>query len=195
MRTIIIFESYEGQTRRIVERVAERVHAAGGSVGLFDASQQTAPLRLNTTDRVILAAPVHERRHPKNFELLVATSLEDLAAVPTLMLSVSLKAAFPEGRDEAQDFLDEMKMRTGFTPDRELLVAGAIRSDNYDYYQRQIVQHVLLHNVDVDVSDGPREFTDWLALRDAVDGFLAEASGGGSVVDLETSARGRVERT
>ena len=75
-------------------------------------------------DAVILAASVHQRRHPRNFEALLVAHKAELDKRRTLLLSVSLNAAFPEGLEEAQDYVDEMKMRTGFEPDDELLVAG-----------------------------------------------------------------------
>jgi hypothetical protein len=57
---------------------------------------------------------VHERRHPKTFEVAIGAAKQDLARIPTLMMSVSLKAAFPEGLEEAQGYLTKMDLRTGF---------------------------------------------------------------------------------
>jgi menaquinone-dependent protoporphyrinogen oxidase len=48
--------------------------------------------------RVVLAAPVHERRHPTEFEVFLAGCRSDLEEVDTLLISVSLSAAFPEGK-------------------------------------------------------------------------------------------------
>jgi menaquinone-dependent protoporphyrinogen oxidase len=124
-------------------------------------------------NQVILAAPVHERRHPKNFEVAIGAAKQDLAKRPTLMISVSLKAAFPEGLEEAQDYLTEMQMRTEFEPTEALLVAGAVRTCGYDYFQSQIIRHVVLDGQDVELIDGVREFTDWDALATSVASFLA----------------------
>ncbi|MGR3540641.1 MAG: hypothetical protein ACU0BS_04340 [Hasllibacter sp.] len=44
-----------------------------------------------------------ERRHPKAFEATVAALGDELAAIPTLVLSVSMSAAFREGRSDAVD--------------------------------------------------------------------------------------------
>ena len=70
-----------------------------------------------------------------------------------------------------------MEMRTGFEPDRELLVAGAVRTSSYGYFENQVVRNVALDGRDIELVDGVREFTDWDALRDAVDAFLAGRSG------------------
>lgn len=174
MEIVVLFETGEGQTRKIAGFLADQLRASGHEPTLIEATRPDAGRALAQVERVILAAPVHERRHPKRFETLVRDSREILAGRATLMMSVSLKAAFPDGLDEAHDYLTEMKMRTGFTPTRELLVAGAVRPGSYDYFQSQIVRHVLLAGQDVDLNDGVQEFTDWDALAAAARSFLAD---------------------
>lgn len=171
MKYLVIYESIEGQTRKIVQHIEQRLTAAGHSVSLFNTADKTAPLTIEGHDRIILAAPVHERRHPQSFEVFVAASREDLVAKPTLMISVSLKAAFDEGQEEAWDYLTEMEMRTKFTPTEELLVAGAVRAGSYDYFESQIVKNVVLRGESAALIDGEREFTDWAALDAKLDAF------------------------
>ncbi len=173
MKLVVLFETGEGQTRKIAGFIADQTRQAGHDVTLVDTSDKLVKLSLGNADKVILAAPVHEGRHPKNFEVAVSAATRDLAKRPTLMISVSLKAAFPEGLEEAQDYLTEMEMRTGFEPTQEALVAGAVQTDSYDYYQRQIVQHVALKGNETELGDGAKEFTDWDALADTVASFLA----------------------
>lgn len=175
MEVLIIFETIEGQTRRIVDFVEQQIRSAGHGVQLFNTEDRLGSLSFEGIDKVVLAAPVHERRHPPGFEVLVSTSVDELKSRQTLLISVSLKAAFPEGIDEAQDYLTEMKMRTGFEPSREVLAAGAVRTSSYDYFESQIVQNVALDGREVELVDGVREFTDWDALNAEVDAFLQEA--------------------
>lgn len=175
MEVLIIFETIEGQTRRIVEFAEQQIRSAGHKVQLFNTADRLGSLSFKGIDKVVLAAPVHERRHPPGFEVFVSTSLDELKARETLLISVSLKAAFPESLDEAQDYLTEMKMRTGFEPSREVLVAGAVRASSYDYFESQIVQNVALDGRKVELVDGVREFTNWDALSADVDAFLKDA--------------------
>ncbi|MCF3975109.1 flavodoxin domain-containing protein [Paracoccus salsus] len=171
MEIVVLFATCEGQTRRIADFIAEQVRRIGHDVTLVDASE-AAELSLAKAERVILAAPVHERRHPPAFEAMLAASRDRLNKCPTLMVSVSLKAAFPEGLEEAQDYLIEMEMRTGFAPTQEVLAAGAVRTRSYDYFQNQIVRHAVLQGQDIELTDGVREFTDWDALAGKVVSFL-----------------------
>ena len=173
MNVLIIFETGAGQTAKIAQAVATQARQIGHVVTVHDLSDTAADLPISGADRIILAAPVHERRHPKAFEAMLATRGKEISARPSLMLSVSLKAAFVDGLEEARDYLIEMEMRTGFKPTQEALVAGALRPSSYDYYQSQIVRHVALEGQDVELQEGATEFTDWDALHQTVALFLA----------------------
>ena len=173
MSVLIIYETVEGQTGRIARFAEAEVRKSGQDAVLLDTSNQAQPVSFAGVDKVILAAPVHERRHPKAFEEFIADNLPELAGRNTLMLSVSLKIAFPDGVEEAEDFLTEMKMRTRFTPDDEALVAGAVRSKSYDYYAAMIIKHVVLRDREDELKEGEREFTDWAALKKKISEFLA----------------------
>ena len=172
MTVLIAYGTIEGQTRKIAEFVAKQVRDTGENVVLFDTSDRIGDLEFEGVDKVILAASVHERRHPKAFEVFVDTNRKVLAEKPTLLLSVSLKAAFESGREDAQDYADEMKLRTGLNPDNELLVSGAIRSDSYDFYASQVLRYVVLDGQEFDPSIRDHEFTNWEELASSVAAFL-----------------------
>lgn len=172
MTVLIAYGTIEGQTRKIAKFVEKQVRAAGKDVVLFDTADKTGELAFDGIDKVILAASVHEGRHPEPFEIFINSNRKVLAEKPTHLLSVSLKAAFENSREEAQDFADEMKLRTGLDPDSELLVSGAIRSDSYDYYASQVLRHVVLNGQDFDRSIRDHEFTDWDELASSIGNFL-----------------------
>lgn len=175
MSTLIAFGTIEGQTKKVARFVEDRLRRAGEEVVLFDTSDRLSEPSFEGVDKVILAASVHERRHPKDFETFVFSYREDLAERATLLMSVSLKAAFEDGLDEAQDYVDEMELRTQLKPDQQLLVAGAIRTESYDFYASQILRHVVLSGKTFDPQVRDFEFTDWEAVTAAVDAFLKAA--------------------
>lgn len=172
MKVLILYASVEGQTGKIARFVEDTVEGLGHEPMLANADD-TLTLDFEGVEAVILAAPVHQRRHPRTFEALVSARKEDLAARRVLMLSVSLNAAFPEGLEEAEDYLLEMKMRTGLEPDAEGLVAGAVRTAKYDYFAKQVVQHVVMRGRDYDTTADEHVFTNWDALATDVTAFLA----------------------
>ncbi|KQI73711.1 protoporphyrinogen oxidase [Loktanella sp. 5RATIMAR09] len=172
MTILIIFESLEGQTRKISEFVEERCQRAGYRVRMVSTHDMAAQISVEGAEKVVLAAPVHERLHPKGFEFFVASHKDELNALKTLMISVSLNAAFPEGRAEALDFLTEMQRRTGFEPDSKILAAGAVRPDCYGYFESVTVRNSVLADRKINVFEGIREFTNWDALATEVDAFV-----------------------
>ena len=172
MSVAILFESIEGQTRKIAEYVAGRIGRAGQAVTLIDVGDKMVQVSFAGVEKVILAAPVHERRHPEAFEVFIAASRSDLQARRTLMLSISLSAAFPEAIEEAGEYLIEMQMRTGFVADASALVAGAVKPGSYDWFARQVVRNNVLLDRGLDVTDADQEFTDWTALDATLGDFL-----------------------
>lgn len=172
MKILILFATIEGQTDKIAHFAEKELRNANHEVVLVDADDLTAQVSFDGIDKVILAASVHERRHPKSFEVFLTASLRDLEACDTLLVSVSLSAAFKEGLEEAKEYVAELEMRTGFTPTVEALVAGAVRTKSYDYFAAQIVRHVVLRDKDYDPSQGEHEFTDWQALSATISRFL-----------------------
>lgn len=172
MQVLIIYATIEGQTGKIAGFVSDEISKLGHDVVMVDASEPNE-ISFESVDAVIMAAPVHERRHPQNFEALLTAHVQDLVRLKTLLISVSLSAAFPEGREEAGEYVVEMNMRTGLKPDVELLVAGAVRTDKYDYFAMQVLQHVVLRDRDYDHSAGEHEFTKWEALASEISKFLS----------------------
>ena len=173
MTVMILFATVEGQTGKIARFVEKEVRRAGQEVVLVDVGEKMASVSYEGIDKVILAAPVHARRHPEPFEVFLVSDRRALANQSTLLISVSLSAAFPEGLEEAGEYLTELKMRTGFTPDAEALVAGAVRTNQYDYFAAQVVRHVVLRGRDFDPSADEHEFTNWQALATKLSEFLA----------------------
>ena len=172
MIVTIAYGSIEGQTAKIADFIKGVATKNGFEATLIDTGREIDELFFEGLDKFILAASVHERRHPKPFETFIKTHRDALLAGSSLMLSVSLKAAFAKGREEAEDYLAEMILRTGFEPDESALVAGAVRPESYDYYEKEVVRHVVLRGRRVDLRDGIQEFTDWAALEAVVTAFL-----------------------
>lgn len=176
MTVMIIYATVEGQTGKIANFAADKVRDLGSEVVTIDANTSEM-ISLDNIEAVILAAPVHERRHPRKFEAMLSSYREELEARPTLLLSVSLSAAFNEGLAEAKDYLTEMEMRTNFNPTTDACVAGAIRTSKYDYFASQIVRHVVLRDREFDSGVEEHEFTDWGNLANIVTAFLGAISG------------------
>jgi menaquinone-dependent protoporphyrinogen oxidase len=73
---------------------------------------------------------------------------------------------------EAQSYVDAFLVSTGWKPTQSLLVAGALRYAEYDYFKAQMIEHVVLKGRKVEgLPKGDYEFTDWESLFRAIDSF------------------------
>lgn len=172
MSLLIAYGTIEGHSGKIARHVEALARDMGKDVTLFDTGDKRATINVAEFDKAILVASVHERRHPQPFEIFLLAQRAQLEQVRTMMLSVSLSAAFADGMEEAQDYLDEMKMRAQFEPDAELLVAGAVNTRKYDFYATQVLKHVVLRGRNYDPAVQEHELTDWDALSAEVTAFL-----------------------
>lgn len=177
MSVLVAYGTIEGHTGKIARFVEQVVREKGDEVTMFDTASNTANVELADFTKIILAASVHERRHPVEFEVFLSANKEALSDKRTLLLSVSLSAAFEDGLEEAQDYVDEMKLRTGFDPGLESVVAGAVRPASYDYYEAQVLRFAVLKDREYELSAKEHEFTDWKAVKDVVATFLDGTSG------------------
>lgn len=172
MPVLVAYGTVEGQTGKIARFIEKIVQEHGDTATLTDTADPRENVDPAQFSQIVVAASVHERRHPGAFEAFVTANQAILNEKPTLLLSVSLSAAFDEGLEDAQDYADEMKMRTGLLPAGEMLVAGAVRSQSYGYYETQVLRYVVLRDRDYDFSAKEHDFTDWKALRSGVSAFL-----------------------
>ena len=176
MKVLIVYTTTEGQTRKISDHIAGQLRDAGHEVSIRHCADWQSDFHIGEFDRVIVAGSVHQRRHQRELEIFVPAHLSELSAKPTLFISVSLSAAYPDGMAEAQAYVDEFLAGAKWKPSATLLVAGALRYDEYDYFMEQIVRHVVLKDREAAGTRGQHEFTDWDALSEEVNAFVAPDS-------------------
>jgi menaquinone-dependent protoporphyrinogen oxidase len=172
MRVLIIFATTEGQTRKIVERAAARVRDLGHEAQLYDTSTLFDKLQIGAFAAIIAAASVHQRLHQETITEFAIAHRDRLNAKLSAFISVSLSAALESDGLEAQGYVDRFIAETGWRPTKTLLLAGALRYTEYDYFKQQIVKHTVLKGRGFSDTQRDYEYTDWEALSEFVDAFL-----------------------
>ena len=170
---LISFATTEGQTLKIAERISLQIRERGHEVNLYDTASMTDVPEVAAFDAMIVAASVHEEHHQDSAVNFAAAHLDQLICKPSAFVSVSLSAAMPNGQAEAQHYVDRFIAATGWSPAKALLLGGALRWSECDYFQRQVLKHILGKGDVNPGEDFTHEFTDWLALQSFVDDFLA----------------------
>jgi menaquinone-dependent protoporphyrinogen oxidase len=174
LNVLIIYGTTEGQTRKIAEWAVNRVSERGHQAELRDSAAHAPDTNLENYDAFIIAASVHQECHQETVINFVIAHLEVLKTKPSVFISVSLSAVLEGGGTEAQKYVDRFITMTGWKPRMSLLLGGALRFTEYDYFQEQIVKFIVMKGGAVS-TERDREFTDWNALAGFVDRFLEAA--------------------
>jgi menaquinone-dependent protoporphyrinogen oxidase len=174
LNILVVYGTTEGQTRKISEWTAAHIRERGYQAELYDSADPISNLDLEAYDAFIIAASVHQECHQETVVNFVIAHLEVLDMKPSAFISVSLSAVLEGAEMEAQTYVDRLIAMTGWKPRMSLLLGGALRYTEYDYFQEQIVKFIVMKR-SVAAAGHDREFTDWTALGSFVDRFLKAA--------------------
>jgi menaquinone-dependent protoporphyrinogen oxidase len=174
LNVLIVYGTTEGQTRKIAEGTALRVRERGHGTELLDSAVLVLDFNIDKYDAFIIAASVHQEYHQETITNFVMAHLKLLENKPSAFISVSLSAVLEE--TEAQKYLDRFVPMTGWRPRMTLLLGGALRFTEYDYFQEQIVKFIVMKRGNASTNKQDREFTDWNALAGFIDKFLEVAA-------------------
>jgi menaquinone-dependent protoporphyrinogen oxidase len=132
-------------------------------------------LKLGAFDAFIIAASVHHEHHQDTIANFVFAHRELLNDKPSAFISVSLSAVLEDEKTEAQKYVDRFVSAVGWQPRMTLLLGGALRFSEYDYFQEQVVKFIVMKGSGAASPERDYEFTDWNALADFVNRFLESA--------------------
>lgn len=161
MRSVLIlFATSHGTTRRIGQRLAADLRAAGHHVVLHDlAARPPGPARF---DAVVLGSRVHFDRFARSLRRYVRRHRASLDPARTWLFSVSMTAT--EGHEDPGGYLAGFVRRTGFAPHRKVAFAGALVYPEYGPLTRRVMERISARRgLDTDTS-ATHEYTDWSAV-------------------------------
>jgi menaquinone-dependent protoporphyrinogen oxidase len=173
---LIVYGTTEGQARKIAEWTATHIRERGHQVELRDSAAFGSDLDVGIFHAFVIAASVHQEHHQETITNFAIAHRALLNARPSAFISVSLSAVLEEAKTEAQKYVDRFVAMTGWQPRMTLLLGGALRFSEYDYFQEQIVKFIVMKRGGAARTERDREFTDWGALASFVDTFLVTAA-------------------
>ena len=176
-RVLVVYGTNEGQTRKIAQRIAQRLEMNGHEAHLADASATPPPRCSSDFDACIVGASVHEGKHQRSVVHFVKENLDDLQHIPSVFFSVSLSAAIADDKHDEQVWTNITKFveETGWEPSRVHPFAGALLYTQYDFLKRLLMKMIAKHSGgDTDTSHD-YEYTNWDDVDRFVDSFLPPA--------------------
>jgi len=179
---LVVYATRSGHTRRVAERIVDRIRTLAHEAQLQDARTEALP-PLERYSAVILAAGVHLGHHKPEMLRFVRARRDELAQVPTLFFSVSMTEAAAEdfhrpdderteARHAVQKLLADFVLETGWSPPKAVPVAGALTGSSD---RRRALLRKLLRREVTEQPAGDVVFTDWAAVNLTVDNLVREA--------------------
>jgi menaquinone-dependent protoporphyrinogen oxidase len=168
---MVLYATRDGQSRRIAQRICERLAAHEIHVGPCDlADAWPTTEQLAGAAVVVLVAPVRYGRHLPEARRFLAR-YRTLAPAPALALaSVNLTARKPDkSAADTNPYLRKLVARTGCRPVAAAAFAGRLDYPRYGWLDRQLIRFIMW------LTGGPTdpaacvEYTAW----EAVDAFAA----------------------
>jgi menaquinone-dependent protoporphyrinogen oxidase len=183
MRTLILYATRQGHTRRVAEHIAADLRARQIDVELRELKALPTPIDWSQYDWACLAASVHAGRHEPEMIAFVQRHRQALEQRRAVFISVTLSEAGAEdirkpretrqrAAADAQRMIDVFIHETGWTPARVLPVAGALAYSQYNFIIRFVMKRIARKAGAPTDTSHDYEFTDWAAL----DRFVADAA-------------------
>ena len=176
---LILFGSKHGQTARIARRLEASLRERGFQVDLVADDAIRDDLLPERYAAVVLASPVHFGRHRRALVSFARRHAAALARVPGAFVSVSGAAmtARPEDVEEANGYLADFAVRTGWDPVHAVALAGSVRYTAYNPLMRWVMKRISAsRGLSTDTSRD-HEYTDW-ARVDRLAAEVAEMAAG-----------------
>jgi menaquinone-dependent protoporphyrinogen oxidase len=175
MKFLILYGTTEGQTRKVAQFAAQHISSHGHDALLFDAVAVPPEIDIHDFDGVLVAASLHLGRYQPAVVDFVHRHIDKIDRKPNAFISVSL-AALSQDQDEIEGLRDCVRRfteETRWTPGHLHHAAGAFRFTAYDFFRRWAMKYIA-HKHGIAVEPGQdREFTDWRALGQFLDEFIA----------------------
>ena len=158
-RLLVIVASHEGQTRKIAERLVAQ--ATGYAIDWHDL-HQGVPETLAGYERILVGASIRYGHFHPNLQRLVQRHHATLSAQQAAFFSVSLTARKPEKATPATHPYTRKFFRAApWQPQQQAVFAGALLYSRYTWWQRRIIQFIMLLTGGSRDTSRDLELTDW----------------------------------
>lgn len=176
MRTLIVFATTDGHTRKLADFIAARLAAAGHATHLRNAAKPDLPDPAGF-DAALLAGSLHIGRYQPALRRFARKKHGQLNAMPAAFISVSLSAAGDDPEDLAGLYgcLSRFERETLWRPTAVHQAAGAMPFTRYHPITKLVMKSIARRRgLTVNTSED-YDLTDYAALAGFVDAFMVEA--------------------
>ncbi|MEI6893859.1 MAG: menaquinone-dependent protoporphyrinogen IX dehydrogenase [Colwellia sp.] len=168
IKTLIIFSSTNGQTRKICSRlqhVIERTQGNGSHehrVTLI-AIDLVNTVDLNAFDKIVIGASIYYGKHSKHVYVFIEEHQQLLSSKANAFFSVNVVARKPEKNQvETNPYLQKFLKETSWQPNKIAIFAGEIEYAKYTFIDRTMIRFIMWMTKGPTDPNAKVEFTNWL---------------------------------
>jgi menaquinone-dependent protoporphyrinogen oxidase len=173
----VFYATTEGQTKRIADRIAERLREHGlDSRAMAIASDETAAIDWNRVRGAVVGASLHMRKHQAEAVSFARLHNRVLSAIPAVFVSVSLAAASMNADSvaAARQLAEKFAVDTGWRPLRISSLAGRLAYTQYPWLVRLVMRHIARKEGGSTDTSRDHEYTNWESVEHLADLLASE---------------------
>lgn len=168
-KILIIYDTVEGQTKKISEFIWEKLRAQNFVVTLATPKEMTGSLE--HYDGVIVGAPVHIQKYPKSLRKWVAQNSNILTKKPSAFFSVCLGILQKDNQEvqlEERRIAESFLVDSGWTPSMINIFGGCLAYTKYNWITKMAMKWIAKKAGGSLDTTKDHEYTDWNEVREFV---------------------------
>ncbi|MGV7959724.1 menaquinone-dependent protoporphyrinogen IX dehydrogenase [Photorhabdus tasmaniensis] len=176
MNCLLLYSSRDGQTKKIITRIAENLRRAGQICDLRDLATAKT-IDLESYDKVMIGASIRYGHFSAALKKFAIRHQQQLNKIPTAFFGVNLTARKPEKcTPETNVYVRKFLLNTPWQPDLCGVFAGALLYPRYRWLDRVMVKLIMKMTGGETDTTKEIEYTDWQQVDRFADDFLKVAS-------------------
>lgn len=160
-RTLIIYSTTDGHTRKIGQRL-QQVIAQAGQEAVLVSVRDEAQVDLATFDTIVIGASIRYGLYKPAIIDFVVRNRPLLDSKPNAFFSVNIVARKAEKRQpDTNPYMQKFIKQTAWQPKELAVFAGKLDYPKYRFVDRQLIRLIMLMTKGPTDPNAVIEFTDW----------------------------------
>ena len=162
MKTLILYSSHDGQTKKIAQFIAEKM----GDVAEVMPLRAESAVDFQHFSQVVIGASIRYGHFNRHLYQFIEKYSQQLNQLPTAFFAVNLTARKPDkNTPETNAYTRKFLLRSKWKPTIARVFAGGLYYPRYSFFDRLMIQFIMrITGGETDVTK-EIEYTDWQAVN------------------------------
>ncbi len=160
MKSLIVYSSTDGQTKKICEVIKENL--LNKNQHKLISIEHISEINIEDYERIILGASIRYGKHNSKVINFVKQNIRILEKKKNVFFSVNVVAR-KEGKDkpDTNPYVQKFIKKTKWKPKKLGVFAGKVDYPNYNFFNRQIIKLIMFITKGPTDTSKTYEFTNW----------------------------------